>query len=103
MADLLADGTDLLPTFAALGGQDQLPHPIDGASFAKLLIEGKEIAVRTRDWKLLHDGQLFDMRGDPFAEVAIPKADDTPESKAARTRLSEILARLKQRASNTSN
>jgi arylsulfatase A-like enzyme len=116
MADILADGTDLLPTFAALGGQDQLPHPIDGASFAKLLTEGKspsrpwvspqtkkEIAVRTRDWKLLHDGQLFDMRGDPFAEVAIPKADDTPESKAARTRLSEILARLKQRASNTSN
>ena len=116
MTDILADGTDLLPTFAALGGQDQLPHPIDGASFAKLLTEGKspsrpwvspqtkkEIAVRTRDWKLLHDGQLFDMRGDPFAEVAIPKADDTPESKAARTRLSEILARLKQRASNTSN
>ncbi|NCF94669.1 MAG: sulfatase-like hydrolase/transferase [Verrucomicrobiaceae bacterium] len=114
--DTLADGTDLLPTFAALGRQDQLPHPIDGASFAKLLTEGKspsrpwvspqtkkEIAVRTRDWKLLRDGQLFDMRGDPFAEVAIPKADDTPESKAARTRLSEILARLKQRASNTSN
>ena len=116
MTDILADGTDLLPTFAALGGQDQLPHPIDGTSFAKLLTEGKspsrpwvspqtkkEIAVRTRDWKLLHDGQLFDMRGDPFAEVAIPKAKDTPESKAARTRLSKILTRLKQRASNTSN
>ncbi|NCF88191.1 MAG: sulfatase-like hydrolase/transferase, partial [Verrucomicrobiaceae bacterium] len=39
--DTLADGTDLLPTFAALGRQDQLPHPIDGASFAKLLTEGK--------------------------------------------------------------
>ena len=106
--DILADGTDLLPTFAELGGKADLPHTTSGASFAKLFTEGtsssrpwvspqtkKEIAVRTRDWKLLHDGQLFDMRGDPFTEKAIPKTKDTPESKTAREELSEILSRLK--------
>lgn len=105
--DILADGTDLLPTFAALGRQTKVPHPTDGASFASLLTGGSSpsrpwvspqtkdgIAVRTRDWKLLHDGQLFDMRRAPTQEVAIPELNDTPESKAARAQLSNILAHL---------
>ena len=49
-------------------------------------------AIRTRHWKLLDDGQLFDMRGDPFHEIAIPAAKDTPETAAARKKLTALLA-----------
>ncbi|NCF88136.1 MAG: sulfatase-like hydrolase/transferase [Verrucomicrobiaceae bacterium] len=107
--DILADGTDLLPTFAELGGQQEIDHPLDGASFAKLFTEGTspsrewvslqkkdQIGVRTRDWKLLDDGKLFDMRGDPFVETAILESGDTSESKAARNRLKQVLDRLKK-------
>lgn len=106
--DILADGTDLLPTFAELGGQIEIDHPLDGVSFAKLFTEGRspsrewvslqqknQVAVRTRDWKLIDDGKLFDMRGDPFTEKAILKSDETPDSKAARMKLKPILDRLK--------
>ncbi|MGA0408929.1 MAG: sulfatase, partial [Limisphaerales bacterium] len=103
--DLLADIADLLPTFAALAGRPQLPHGVDGHSFATLFTEGRassrpwiapqtrsKISIRTRDWKLLNDGQLFDMRGDPFHEVAIPASRDTPETAAARKKLTALLA-----------
>ncbi len=107
--DILGDGTDLLPTFAELGGQQEIDHPLDGASFAKLFTEGTspsrewvslqkkdQIGVRSRDRKLLDDGKLFDMRGDPFVETAILESGDTSESKAARNRLKQVLDRLKK-------
>ena len=105
--DILADGTDLLPTFAELAGEMEISHPKDGASFATLFTEGacrsrewvssqtkNEVSVRTRDWKLLGSGPLFDMRGNPFAEKAIQAKDDTPESSAAREKLTAILETL---------
>ena len=107
--DILTDCADLLPTFSELGGKKDVAHPLDGASFAKLFTEGKSpsrewvspqqkgmIGIRTRGWKLLDNGQLFDMRGDPFKEIAILQPDDTEESQAARKKLSTIMSRLQR-------
>lgn len=105
--NILTDGTDLLPTFAELAGKQDVAHPLDGVSFAKLFTEGTcasrewvspqqkgKVAIRTRDWKLMDSGELFDMRGDPFTEVAIQQTDDTEESQAARKKLSNLMSHL---------
>jgi len=50
--------------------------------------------VREPGFKLNEAGNLFDMSDAPFTEKPIEPADDTPQSKAARQRLSAGLAKL---------
>ncbi len=59
-----------------------MEHPLDGTGFAKLFTEGTSpsgecaslqkkdrIGVRSRDWKQLDDGELFDMRGESDSRI----------------------------------
>ena len=104
-SEALIDLSDLLPTFVELAGGDEPSFPLDGRSFAPLLRgedhesrewiygegRGKQ-GIRTRDWKLISSGQLFDMANDPEEETPILKKDDTEVSAAAREKLESILA-----------
>ncbi|MEM7384513.1 MAG: sulfatase-like hydrolase/transferase [Verrucomicrobiota bacterium] len=105
--DILADGTDLLPTFAEMAGKPELGKPTDGTGFAGLFTGDEfpkrtwvspqnksRVCVRTRNWKLLSDGSLFDMRGDPFSESVISAEAGGAEAASARRRLTAILETL---------
>jgi arylsulfatase A len=50
--------------------------------------------VRNQGWKLNEKGELFDMSDAPFVEKPVDAAADTEDSKAARTRLTAVLADL---------
>ena len=52
--------------------------------------------MRTRDWKLISSGQLFDMANDPEEENPIFKKEDTKASAAARLELEAILLNVKR-------
>jgi arylsulfatase A len=99
---------DSLPTFAEVGGA-KLPDgvKIDGRSFAPQLHGqtghprewayvqlGQRWYVREPGFKLTEQGQLFDMSDAPFVEKPVAPETDTPESKAARARLTAVLAEL---------
>ena len=84
VSDALVDMTDLLPTLAEIVGTAKPGFPLDGKSFAGLLraeeYAGREwvctqtrskTAVRTREWKLLSDGNLYDVREAPFEEILV--------------------------------
>lgn len=104
----LRDSSDLLPTFAELTGGRLPEGPVfDGRSFASQLRgeEGKkrewiynQLAamwyVREAGWKLNEKGELYDMSGAPFTETLVAAAADTVVSKAARARLTAVLAKL---------
>jgi arylsulfatase A len=106
-ADLI-DSTDLLPTFAELiGGKLPENRVLDGHSFARRLcgepgpqrpwIYNQLAAmwyVREAGWKLNEKGELFDMSGAPFVEKRVEESDDSTASKAARQRLTVVLAQL---------
>ena len=106
-ADLI-DSTDLLPTFAELiGGKLPENRVLDGHSFARRLcgepgpqrpwIYNQLAAmwyVREAGWKLNEKGELFDMSGAPFVEKRVEESDDSTASKAARQRLTAVLAQL---------
>ncbi len=101
----LIDFSDFLPTFNDLLDLSPPVYETDGQSFAGILTgeehvsrdwvysekAGMDYAVRTRDWKLLPDGKLFDMRSDIHEKNPIIASDDTPASAAARTRLDSIM------------
>ena len=118
----LVDSTDFLPTILEAAGQ---PIPksagIDGRSFYPQLL-GKP--GRPREWtfchfdprpgwdkdkftlkryardkryKLYDDGGLFDVPFDLNEEHPIARADETPEAKAARKQLSQVLNSMKQK------
>jgi hypothetical protein len=89
-----------------------LPAPaykIDGNSFAGILTgdehdsrdwiysekAGLDYAVRSKDWKLLPDGQLFDMRSDIHETNPITPEQDTPASARARASLDSIMHELR--------
>lgn len=106
-ADLL-DASDLVPTFAALAGAT-LPagKVLDGRSFAPQLRGepgrprehvfmqlAREWWVREAGWKLNQAGELFDMSDAPFAEKPVAPSADRDASKAARARLTAVLATL---------
>ncbi len=76
----IASVHDLLPTLAGLAGIPfDPPKPLDGKSLKPLLLEegtdwperliinqwGDRISVRSQQFRLSHDGQLFDMNADP--------------------------------------
>ena len=99
---------DQLPTFAELGGA-KLPEgvKIDGISLAPQLRGekgtprewayvqlGKNWFVREQGWKMNEANELFDMRDAPFVEKPVTAAEDTEASKAARVRLTAVLADL---------
>ncbi len=106
-ADLI-DSTDWLPTFAELSG-GRLPAKtiFDGRSLARQLLGQSgtkrewiynQLAamwyVREAGWKLNEKGELYDMSGAPFTETLVPSSADTETSKAARARLTAVLAKL---------
>ncbi len=104
----LIDASDLLPTFAELTG-GKLPEKVvfDGNSIAPQLRgeAGKkrewiynQLAamwyVREAGWKLNEKCELYDMSGTPFTEKLVAASADTEASKAARARLTAVLAKL---------
>jgi len=105
----LIDFSDFLPTFNDLLDRPPAAYEIDGQSFAGILTgeehvsrdwvysekAGMDYAVRSRDWKLLPDGKLFDMRSDIHEKNPIMPAEDTPASAAARATLDSIMAELR--------
>ena len=106
-ADLI-DSTDFIPTFAELAG-GKLPAGtiFDGHSFVPQLLGQSGIKrewvfnqlaamwyVREAGWKLNEKGELYDMSGAPFTEKLISASADTDISKAARARLTTVLAKL---------
>jgi len=105
----LIDFSDFLPTFNDLLGLSPPAYETDGQSFAGILTgeeydsrdwvylekAGMDYAVRSRDWKLLPDGKLFDMRFDIHEKNPITTAGDTPASAAARARLDSIMTELR--------
>jgi hypothetical protein len=76
----IAGAIDLLPTLADLAGVDLNPgKPLDGISLTPLLLErspvwpdrllmshwGNRTSVRSRQFRLDHEGRLFNMQNDP--------------------------------------
>ena len=106
---------DQLPTFADIGGA-KLPEgvKIDGISYAAQLRGekgtprewayvqlGAKWFVREQDWKMNQSGELFDMSDAPFTEKPVADTADTRAGKAARARLTKVLAELNPAAGKT--
>lgn len=103
----LVDFSDFHATLAELC-HAELSAKTDGLSFAHQLFGKAGVnrqwiyvqhhrfrLVRTHAWKLIDDGQLYDMEQDPWEEHPIrPKKDDTRSAKA-REELTRILDQLK--------
>lgn len=100
--------TDMLSTFAELGGAT-LPEGFvyDSVSIAPQLRGetgkprewayvqlGAKWFVREQGWKINESGELFDMSDAPFVEKPVSADSDTEASKAARARLTAVLANL---------
>jgi arylsulfatase A len=105
----LIDFSDFLPTFDELLDLQPAPYEADGQSFAGILT-GKEYetrdwvysehtsdryVVRSKDWKLLPDGRLFDMKSDPLEKHPVMPAEDTPSTAAARAVLDSVMTSLR--------
>ena len=104
--DDLMDFSDILPTFAELGGAP-LPAGValDGHSFAGRMLghashqprpwvssgRDREYWVRTHRWKLYRDRRLFDMATDPFEVTPIGVAGQSPAAAAARKQLHTVI------------
>ena len=106
---------DPLPTFAELGGA-KLPEGVkmDGRSIAPQLRGEKGTPrewayvqllqrwyVREPGFKMDEKGELFDMSDAPFVEKPVAPAADTDASKAARARLTAVLAELNPASGRT--
>jgi arylsulfatase A len=100
--------TDMLATFAELGGA-KLPEGFkyDSVSIAPQLRGekgkprewayvqlGPRWFVREQGWKMNESKELFDMSDAPFVEKPVAASADTEASKAARARLTAVLAEL---------
>ena len=102
----LTDFTDILPTLAEVAGAT-LPQDkpaVDGRSFASQLVGGDgptrdwvfgqlgtDRCLRTKRWKLMSDGRLFDMDADPNEVSPIRVEQATGEAAQAVARLKPIL------------
>ncbi len=106
VSDDLVDFTDFFPTLADLA---QVPLnkslALDGRSFAPRLLGHagpsrdfvhvqlvKHFFIRDQRWKLLDNGELYDITHSPFVETKITVP--TAESESARRRLATIAHRL---------
>jgi arylsulfatase A len=110
-SEILIDFTDVLPTFAELGGASVPASPaLDGRSFAPQIRGEKgtprdwvyvqhntahEWYVLERGWKLTQAGDLFDMSDAPFAEKLVSQGETNVAAQAARARLQAVLDQLK--------
>jgi arylsulfatase A len=101
----LTDFSDFFPTFAEIAGAAVPPTlTIDGRSFAQQLrgragsprewvyveLAGRSY-VRDARYKLTNGGDVFDMKDAPFNEVPIPRASESVDVRAARSRLRRVL------------
>jgi arylsulfatase A-like enzyme len=104
VTDALADVTDVFPTFCELSGMPIEIGVLDGRSFAGVMLRGEsssrewvisqmanKACIRTANWKLTHDGQLFDMKNDPDETQVITPEQDTEQSTSARRKLQRLL------------
>jgi arylsulfatase A len=105
----LIDFSDFLPTLNEIADLPPPAYKIDGKSIAGILTgeaydprdwvytqtAGERYMVRSRDWKLLPDGKLFDMRSDIHETKPIFPEEDTPASAAARAMLDSIMTDLR--------
>ena len=57
--------------------------------------------MRDKDWKLYADGQLYHMKTD--ADEKKPIENDDADAKAARSKLSKLMANLKKSAIDEKN
>lgn len=103
------DFTDFFATFLELaGGSFSGEVDLDGHSFAGLLLGDpdwtprlaafvqlrNEWYLRTTDYRLNRNGNLFDMTQAPFSQRRIEPPDDTPETAAIRAELTAALAQI---------
>ncbi len=110
----LVDFTDMLPTFAELGGAT-LPteRKIDGHSYAPQIRGekgtprdwayvqlGDKRYIRSPHWKLTGTGEFFDMKDAPYAQTPVPADSTDADTKAAREILQAALDSLKPGASD---
>jgi len=108
VCDDLIDFSDFMPTLAELAGAS-LPQGvvIDGQSFAQQILGMKghprewiytqwrgRAWIRTKDWKLYNDGQLFDMLNDPWEKNPIRSQADSEKSGQVRSRLKMIFSKV---------
>lgn len=106
----LIDFSDFMPTLVELA-KGVLPNDrtIDGQSFAPQVVGKKgsprkwayqqwqgKAWIRTQEWKLYEQGNLFDMKNDPFEKHPFNLENGTEDSKKMRNILSKELANLKQ-------
>ncbi len=104
----IVDFSDMLATFTELAGAP-LPKDFtyDSRSIAPQLRGekgtprewayvqlGAKWYVREQGWKMNESGELFDMSDAPFTEKLIAASADNEPSKAARARLTKVLADL---------
>jgi arylsulfatase A len=104
----IANFTDMTATFVELAGA-KLPDGFkyDSVSIAPRLRGekgsprewayvqlGARWYVREQGWKMDQAGELFDMSDAPFTEKPVAATADTADSKAARERLTKVLADL---------
>ena len=102
------DFSDLLPTFAELGG-GQLPSGtvFDGMSLAAqfrgqpgparewIFVQlGPNWYVRDAGWKLTNRSELLDVSNAPYVEKSVPADTQGGEAAAARKRLQAVLDQL---------
>ncbi len=104
----LTDFTDFMPTFAELADAKLPDVKIDGHSFAAQ-VKGQpgtprdwvyvQLAgaryVRDARWKLTGTGELFDLKGAPFTELAVAADSTDPDAKAGRDKLQAVMTDLK--------
>ena len=111
----LVDFSDWLPTLAEMAGA-KLEYKIDGTSFAPTLFDprkpvartfafsersGGKAWVRTRDYKLYNNGNLFDMAKDPAEKNAIqPGKEKSGEARDAREKLNQAFGTLGRKVRN---
>ncbi|MEI7472125.1 MAG: sulfatase-like hydrolase/transferase [Chitinophagaceae bacterium] len=108
VSNTLIDASDLLPTFAEVGGA-ALPtkNILDGRSFLPQLIGkkgnprewvfcelGNKWYVRDDRWKLNREDELFDMINSPFEEKLMTNYSNNKEATAAHDRLKAVLDQL---------
>ncbi|MCX6858595.1 MAG: hypothetical protein NTV80_27300, partial [Verrucomicrobia bacterium] len=104
----LVDFSDFFATFAELASA-KMPEGVtfDSHSFAPQLRGergtprewvfvqlGAEWYAREQGFKLMHNGELFDMSDAPFAQKAVPAESASADAKAARARLQAVLDKL---------
>jgi hypothetical protein len=54
--------------------------------------------VRSQDWKLTHNGELFDMKDAPFVETAVAAGSEDGAARAGREKLQTVLDTLRPAA-----